>query len=182
MTAAARSKGLWGLLAEFRTAEDLRRAATAMREAGYTKWDAHTPFPVHGLDDAMGIRPTRLPWFVLAAGIAGCGGGILMQWWMNAVNYPIIISGKPFFSLPAQIPVAFELTILLASLTAFLGMLGSNALPQLAHPLFANARFRRASNDAFFISVEAADRLFDVEATDRLLRSAGSISVEWIEG
>jgi hypothetical protein len=164
VSAAGGGKTLWGLLAEFRTADDLRRAAAVVREAGYERWDAHTPFPVHGLDDAMGIRPTRLPWVVLAAGIA------------------IIVSGKPFFSLPAQIPVAFELTILLASLTAFLGMLGVNALPRLHHPLFANKRFRRASNDAFFISVEATDRLFDVEATDKLLRSAGSLSVEWIEG
>ena len=182
MSAAGGGKTLWGLLAEFRTADDLRRAAAVVREAGYERWDAHTPFPVHGLDDAMGIRPTRLPWVVLAAGIAGTSGGILMQWWMNAIDYPIIVSGKPFFSLPAQIPVAFELTILLASLTAFLGMLGVNALPRLHHPLFANKRFRWASNDAFFISVEATDRLFDVEATDKLLRSAGSLSVEWIEG
>ena len=181
MSAPAGNRRLWGLLAEFATPDDLRRAAAQVREAGYTRWDAHTPFPVHGLDDAMGVRPTRLPWFVLGAGMTGCAGGILMQWWMNAVDYPLIISGKPFFSLPAQIPVAFELTILLASLAAFVGMLGINALPRFYHPLFKSPAFRRATDDAFFISIEAADPRFDVEETDRLLRCLGSARVDWIE-
>jgi len=173
---------LWGLVAEFKTPDELTRAAARVRDAGYVKWDAYTPFPVHGLDDAMGVRPTRLPWVVLGAGIAGCLGGILIQWWTNAVDYPLIISGKPFFSLPANIPVAFELTILLAATTAFLGMLASNALPQFHHPLFKNARFRRVTTDSFFIAIEAADPRFDVEETERLLRTSGGIRVEWIEG
>jgi hypothetical protein len=118
---------------------------------------------------------------VLGAGITGCLGGIVMQWWMNAIDYPIIISGKPFFSLPANIPVAFELTILLASLTAFLSMLIANALPQLYHPLFKNERFRKVTTDAFFIAIESKDPRFDVEETDRLLRGAGSTHVAWIE-
>src|SRR5262245_55669026 len=114
---------LWGLLAEFDSPQGLVQAAARVRDAGYTKWDAHTPFPVHGLDDAMGVKPTRLPFLVLGAGMIGAASGLLMQWWMNAVDYPLIISGKPFNSIPADIPVTFELTVLLASLTAFLGML-----------------------------------------------------------
>jgi hypothetical protein len=174
-------RALWGIVAEFGSPDDLTRAAARVRDAGYVRWDAYTPFPVHGLDDAMGVRPTRLPWIVLGAGITGCLGGILMQWWMNAVDYPIIISGKPFFSLPANIPVAFELTILLSATTAFLGMLVMNALPQFRHPLFANERFRKVTTDAFFIAIEAADPRFDAEETERLLRGAGGTRVERVE-
>jgi hypothetical protein len=181
MTAPGEKRALWGLLAEFRTPDQLVRAAARVREAGYEKFDCHAPFPVHGLDGAMGIRPTGLPWFVLGAGIAGAVGGMVMQWWMNAVDYPIVISGKPFWSIPASIPVAYEVTILLASLTAFGGMLVLNGLPQWSHPLLKNERFRRATNDRFFISIEAADARFDVEETERLLREAGSLDVAWIE-
>lgn len=174
--------GLWGLLAEFASPEDLKHAAREVREAGYTKWDAHSPFPVHGMDDAMGVRPTRLPWLVLLGGIAGCGGGILLQWWTNAIDYPVVISDKPFFSLPANIPVAFELTILLAAITAFSSMLMLNGLPKLYHPLFTSARFRGVTTDRFFIAVEAADPRFDVEKTEALLQRAGATRVEWVEG
>jgi len=171
----------WGLVAEFANPDELTRAAARVRDAGYVNWDAYTPFPVHGLDDAMGVRPTRLPWLVLGAGIAGCGGGVLMQWWMNAVDYKLIISGKPFFSLPAFIPVAFELTILLASIVAFVGMLALNGLPRFNHPLLRNERFRRATVDRFFISVEAADPKFDPEKTAAFLKSLGGVHVEPVE-
>jgi hypothetical protein len=172
---------IWGLLAEFETPQDLVRAASAVRDAGYTKWDAHTPFPLHGLDDAMGIKPTRLPYLVLGAAATGTICGLLMQWWMNAVDYPLIISGKPFNSLPADIPVTFELTVLLASLTAFIGMLVANALPRFHHPLFGSARFRRVTTDAFFIAIEAGDPRFDRETTERLLVEARATSVSPVE-
>jgi hypothetical protein len=174
--------GPWGLLAEFSSPDDLVRAAARIRDAGYTKWDAHTPFPVHGLDGAMGIRTTRLPYLVLAAGITGTASGLLMQWWMNAIDYPIIISGKPFNSLPADIPVTFELTVLLASLTAFIGMLIANALPRFHHPLFGNARFRKATTDAFFLAIEAADPRFDLAKTEQLLVAERATHVSPIEG
>ena len=177
----ADAKRLWGVVAEFRSAEDLIAGARSVRDAGYTKWDAHTPFAVHGLDDAMGIRPTILPWLVLGAGATGTVLAYVMQWWMNAVDYKLIVGGKPFNSIPSDVPVIFEVTVLLASLTAFFGMLGLNKLPELAHPLFRNAAFRRATSHAFFISVEAADPRFDAEATERFLREAGSTRVEWIE-
>jgi hypothetical protein len=175
------SAKLWGLMAEFATPQDLVRAAARVRDAGYSKWDAHTPFPVHGLDGAMGIRTTRLPFVVLAAAITGTTCGLLMQWWMNAVDYPIIISGKPFNSLPADIPVTFELTVLLASLTAFIGMLVANALPRFHHPLFTNQRFRRVTTDAFFLVIEAEDPRFDLEATRGLLLSEHATLVTPIE-
>ena len=172
---------MWGLLAEFATPHELVRAAARVRAAGYTKWDAHTPFPVHGLDDAMGVRPTRLPYLVLGAGLVGCTSGYLMQWWMNAVDYPLIISGKPFNSIPADIPVMFELTVLFASLTAFLGMLVANALPRFHHPLFKIAAFRRATTDAFFLVIEASDPRFDAQTTGELLVSERAIRVLAVE-
>ncbi len=182
MTAGRKDeRRLWGLLAEFATPEDLVGAAASIREAGYTRWDAHTPFPVHGLDDAMAIRPTRLPYLVLGAGLVGATGGFLLQWWMNAVDYPIIISGKPFNSLPADIPVTFELTVLLASLTAFAGMLIANALPRFHHPLFASSPFRRVTTDAFFLAIEAEDPRFDRAATERLLVAGRATRVFPIE-
>ena len=178
---AGTGRELWGVLAEFRTADDLVRAAQSVRESGFTKWDAHSPYPVHGLDGAMGIQPTILSWLVLGAGATGALAGFVMQYWMNAVDYKLIIGGKPFNSFPSNVPVIFEVTVLLASLAAFFAMLGLNKLPELAHPLFRNASFRRATSHAFFISVEAADPRFDAQATERLLREAGSTRVERIE-
>jgi hypothetical protein len=173
---------LYGLLAEFDNVDDVVAAAGKVRQAGYTRWDVHTPFPIHGLDDAMGLRATRLPWIVFAAGLIGAGLALLLQWWTNAVNYRFIISGKPYFSLPANIPVTFELTVLVAALAAFFGMLGRNKLPQLHHPLLANARFRRATTDRFFIVVECEDPRFDPQQTRRLLASLGATVTEVREG
>jgi hypothetical protein len=183
MTAGGNGKGkLWGLLAEFQTPQDLVRAAARVRDAGYTKWDAHTPFPVHGLDGAMGIRTTRLPFFVLGAAMLGTTTGLTMQYWMNAVDYKLIISGKPFNSLPADIPVTFELTVLLASLTAFIGMLILNNLPRFNHPLFRNGAFRRATSDSFFLAIEADDPRFDREKTEQLLVLEHATRVFPVEG
>jgi hypothetical protein len=172
---------LYGLLAEFRTPAELVRAASAIRDKGYRRWDCYSPFPVHGLDRAMGLRDTRLPWIVLGGGLTGCAVAIVMQWWMNAVDYPIIISGKPLWSLPANIPVAFELTVLFSALSAFLSMFVFNGLPRLYHPVFRSERFRQVTNDRFFISIEAADPAFEIERTEQLLRSLGSGHVEWLE-
>ena len=169
----------YGFLVEFDNVDDLIHGAEAVRDAGYTRWDAHTPFVVHGLDRAMGIKPTILPILVFFGGAAGLAGGIGLQWWTNAVNYPFLISGKPLFSLPANIPVAFETTILIAALTALVGMLGLNRLPQLYHPLFSSSRFRKATDDRFFISIEATDPIFDAEVTRELLEGLdGRLSFE----
>ncbi len=178
---SAETPGVWGVLAEFRSAEDLLLAAEQVRDAGFRKWDAHTPFPVHGLNDAMGIRSTRLPFLVLAGGLTGGGLALLMQWWMNAVNYRYMVSGKPYFALPPSIPVFFELTVLFAALGAFLGMLAMNLLPQYYHPLFRSDRFRRATQDRFFISIEADNAGFHLDRVREFLECLGSTHVEKIE-
>ncbi|MDP8246014.1 MAG: DUF3341 domain-containing protein [Candidatus Hinthialibacter antarcticus] len=174
-------KKLYGFLVEFEEVDDLRSAAEKVRDAGYTQWDCHSPFPIHGMDGAMGIKPTILPWFVLCAGIIGATVGLLMQWYMNAVDYPIIISGKPMFSLPANIPIIFELTILLSALTAVGGLFALNGLPMHYHPLFSNERFLRATNDRFFLVIEARDPKFNLEQTRQLLDSFGGAAVETVE-
>jgi hypothetical protein len=175
------SGGLYGYLAEFDKVDELLVAATKVRDAGYTRWDAHTPFVIHGLDAAMGVKKTVLPYIVFLVGLTGTAAGILLQWWTNAIDYPFLISGKPLFSLPANIPVAFETTILFAAISALVGMLALNGLPRLSHPLFTNRSFKRATDDRFFISIEASDPLFDANATRELLESVSDQPVEEIE-
>jgi len=181
VAASTERRALWGVLAEFDTPAALARAAREVRDLGYTRWDCYSPFPVHGLDRAMGLADTRLPWVVLGAGITGAAAAIGMQGWMNAVDYPLIISGKPMFSLPASIPIAFEMTVLFSAIAAFLAMFAFNRLPQLYHPTFQSERFRRVTNDRFFLAVEAADPRFDAQGTETLLRRLGSAHVEWLE-
>jgi hypothetical protein len=171
----------YGWLVEFSDPNDLLAACKRVRDAGYRRWDAHTPFPVHGLDDAMGIRGTRLPLIVLAGGLAGLAGALGLQIWTNAVEYPHIISGKPLVSLPAFVPVTFELTILLSALATFFGMWSLNGLPRLHHPLLANRRFRRVTSDRFFIVIEADDPLADPEGTPVFLANLGGAAVEAVE-
>ncbi|MEW6235566.1 MAG: DUF3341 domain-containing protein [Candidatus Omnitrophota bacterium] len=174
-------KTLYGFLVEFESAESLREACAKVRDAGYTKWDAHSPLPLHGMDEAMGIRPTILPYFVLIAGLAGLGGAILLQWWTNAHDYPFMISGKPFFSLPANIPIVFELTVLLSAIAAVVSIFALNGLPQWNHPLFSHERFQRATTDRFFIVVEADDPQFDREKTQTFLNALGGAAVDAVE-
>ena len=172
---------LYGYLAEFDHPDLLIDGCAKVRDEGYRRWDAHTPFPVHGMDRAMGIRGTQLPWFVLLCGLTGLGLAILMQWWMNAVDYPFAISGKPFFGLPAAMPIVFELTVLLSAFGAFFGMWGLNGMPQLYHPLFKSEEFRRVTSDRFFIAIEASDPKFDAEKTRAFLESLGGVGVERVE-
>ncbi|MCB1162702.1 MAG: DUF3341 domain-containing protein [Candidatus Krumholzibacteriia bacterium] len=171
----------YGYLAEFETVNGLVDACAAIRDAGYTRWDAHTPFPVHGLDGAMGLRTTKLPWVVFFSGLTGAGLGLLLQYWTSAVDYPLIISGKPLFSIPANVPITFEMTILFSALSAFIGMLAFNGLPQFYHPVFHSERFRRATDDRFFITVEARDPRFREDDTRSLLESLGPVQVERLE-
>jgi mono/diheme cytochrome c family protein len=177
-TPVAGAPVVYGVLAELKGPAALVAAAKRVREAGYRRWDAHSPFPVHGLDGAMGTRMTRLPWLVFVGGIVGLLSALLLQWWTNAVDYPYSISGKPLFSLPANIPVIFELTVLFAGLAAFFGVLAFNLLPSLHHPLFGSDRFRKVTTDGFFISIEAADPRFVLAEVTALLQSAGATSVE----
>lgn len=149
-----------GVLAEFDSEERILRAAAKARDAGYVRWDVHTPYPVHGMDDAMGIRQTILPWIVLGAGLTGVTFATLLQWWMNAYDYPYLISGKPFWSLPANVPIMFELMVLFSGLTAFGAMMGLNWLPAFYIPQFRSTRFRRVTSDRYFVWIDARDRKF----------------------
>jgi hypothetical protein len=172
---------LAGLLGEYETVDDVVAAAEAVRRAGYLRWDVHTPFPIHGIDHAMGTRPTVLPWIVLCGGLFGLAGGLVLQWFCNAYDYPFLISGKPLWSLPANIPVIFELTVLCSALTAVFGMLALNRLPTLYNPLFKIDRFRRATDDRFFIFIDASDPKFNDARAASLLNETGAVAIERVE-
>jgi hypothetical protein len=178
----APSGGRFGLLAEFQTPAQLYQACEAVRDAGFSRWDAHTPFPVHGLDKAMGLKRSLLPWIVLVMALGGAAAGFALQTWVHSIEYPSVISGKPFFAWPAYIPVTFELGVLGGALGAVLGMFHLNRLPRHHHPVFASSAFERASDDRFFISIEALDPRFDTSGTPDLLRRAGALRLEWLAG
>ena len=178
---AGKGDGLYGLMAEFNDANLLVHGCRQVRDAGFRQWDAHTPFPIHGMDEAMGIHGTRLPFLILAGGLTGLGLALLMQWWMNAVDYPLVISGKPLFGIWANIPVTFELTVLFSALATFFGMWGLNGMPRLFHPLFKSRRFRRATSDRFFIVIEANDPRFHPDKTREFLASLNGSTVEAVE-
>ncbi|MEK7703961.1 MAG: DUF3341 domain-containing protein [Myxococcota bacterium] len=172
---------LYGIVAEFDSPQAIFHACEETREAGYRKWDAYTPFPVHGLERAMGLRASRVPWWTFILALTGLAAGLLLEWWTSAVDYPVVIAGKPYFSLPAFVPVAFELAILFGALGTFFGMLFYNRLPEHYHPIFFAERFVRVSDDRFFVAVEAADPKFDAAATMRFFRELGAMSVELVE-
>lgn len=168
----------FGWIAEYADENQLLEAARKVRDSGYTRTDAFTPFPVHGIDEALGIKPTVLPWFTLAAGFTGITVALTMQWWMNAVDYPYIISGKPFASWPAFIPVAFELTVLFSAFTTVFAMLGLNGLPRFSNPVFTNPKFDRSTDDRFFLWVDSRDKYFNADKVKELFGSTSPISVE----
>lgn len=172
---------LYGIMAEFATPAALYHACEAVRDAGYTKWDSFSPFPVHGMEGAMGIRRTRLPLLVAVLGLTGSGLALLMQGWMSAVDYPVMTQGKPYFSWQAFVPITFELGILFAAFTALLGMLARNALPRFHHPLMKKERFLASGDDRFFVCIEAADPAFDPDKTRAALLAAGATSIELVE-
>jgi len=160
---------IYGLLAEFESPDELIDAVRRSRAAGYRKMDAYTPFPVEHLAEALGFHKTALPAIVLIGGLVGCAGGFLLQYWISAVDYPLNIGGRPLNSWPAFIPVTFELTILVAALSAVLGMLALNRLPMPYHPLFNSPRFALASRNRFFLCIEAKDARFSREETAKFL-------------
>lgn len=167
-----------GILAEFDSPRTLQAACERIREEGYQSWDAHTPYPVHGLERAMGLRRSRLPWIVLVSALTGGALGMAMQAWVHAVEYPLVISAKPFFAWQAFIPVTFEMTILFGAAAALLGMLGLNKLPRHHNWLFESQGFEKVTDHRFFVSIDASDTRFDEERTSRLLRELGAVSVE----
>lgn len=169
------------LLAEFDTPDAIMHAAEKVRDAGYEKWDVHSPYPVHGMDHAMGLSDSRLGWIVLVCGLTGVSAALLMMYWMNGIDYPLVIGGKPPGAIPSMVPVMFELMVLLASFGAVFGMLGLNELPRHHHPVFYSERFESFSRDKFFVSIEVADKNFDMVRTRELLESAKASYIEIVE-
>jgi Alternative complex III, ActD subunit len=169
--ATTKRQPVYGLMAEFEDPNQLVAAAHRAREAGYRRMDAYSPLPIEELHEAIGFHDTKLPMIVLIGGLVGCLAGYLLQYWVSTMAYPINVGGKPLNSWPAFIPVTFECTILGAALSAVLGMLGLNGLPQPYHPVFNVARFALASRNRFFLCIEARDRKFDLEETRRFLET-----------
>lgn len=169
------------ILAEFDKPDEVLHAAEKVRDAGYKKWDVHTPYPIHGMDAAMGMGDSRLGWIVFVMALTGLAAGTGLIVWTNGIDYPIIIGGKPPISIPSMVPICFELTILFSALGCFFGMLGLNQLPRHNHPVFESERFKGFSTDKFFISVEAGDPQFDVAHTRRFLESLHPTYVELVE-
>jgi len=191
-TTSAGSGRLYGLMAEFETPGQIMAAAKRVREAGYRWWDCHTPFPVHGLDKAMGIKPTILPILVFGGGATGAIFGLIVQWFANASGfdlwaivwvrgYEFLISGKPLVSGPAWIPVMFELTILFSAGATVGWMLLLNGLPWLYHPTLKSRRFARVTDDRFFVVIEARDPTFSRGKTEAFLESLKPLSIEPLE-
>jgi hypothetical protein len=159
---------IYGLLAEFETPQALVDAATKVRDSGYRRIDAFSPFPIEELAEAIGFRDRRLPLFVLIGGACGALAGLGLEYWVSAMAYPLNVGGRPYASWPSFIPVAFETTILFAALAAVVGMLALNGLPMPYHPVFNAPRFSAASRDRFFLVVEATDPKFDRMQTRKL--------------
>jgi hypothetical protein len=170
----------FGLMARFKTAADIYHAAERVRDEGFRKWDVYTPFPVHGMDDAMGLTRSKVPRATFVGGISGFLLGTFIVWYMNSYDYPLIVGGKPYFSMVFPFPVLYELNILLAAFGTFFGMFVSNLLPRHHHPAFNHPSFDKASDDAFFILIQRDDPKFSDEGTRQLLEGLGGTEVQMI--
>ena len=171
--------GPYGVMAEF--ADDKQLLAATERAEGYRKMDAYSPFPVEGMDEALHIRTSRLPFLVLIGGLIGAALGFGMQAYATVYDYQFNIGGRPLFSWPMYMPITFELTILLAGLTCVFGMLGLNGFPLLYHPVFNVPRFRQVTRDGFFLCIEAGDPKFNLDTTRQFLQTLEPASVAVVE-
>ena len=171
----------YGLIAEFETPAANIEAAAKVRDAGYRRWDVFTPFPIHGMDEAMGLKDSKVGYISFVGATLGFTTGMVMIWWMNAFDYPIIVGGKPMFSPFGAFPPSYELTILFGSFGALLGMLFLNKLPRLHHPLLKNRRFALATHDRYYVVIETTDPKFSEVETRKLLEDAGSKHIEPVE-
>lgn len=172
---------LWGVMAEFADPGALYHAAERVRDQGYRRWDVYSPVPVHGMDEAMGLKQSKVTWIMGGAAFTGFICALLMQWWMSAVDYPIPNGGKPMFAWEQFTPIMFELSVLFSAFGAVVGMLALNALPRWHHPLFGKERFLRVSDDRFVIAIEARDPQFNAERTRAFLESIGGTHVDLVE-
>ena len=169
--------GTYAMVAEFDTPERLMDAAENARLAGYKKMDAYSPFPIHGLSDAIGFKSVAVPYIVFIGGICGTFAGYTLEWYTSVIDYPLNVGGKPFNSIPAFIPVAYEATILFAAISAVFGMFALNKLPQPYHSIFNTPGFERASQDRFFLAIESVDPRYDAEATRSFLMDQKPLTV-----
>ncbi len=172
----------YGLIAMFESTGALMRAAEQVRDAGYRKWDCITPFPIHGLDKAMGVGRSRVPRISLAGGITGFCTGMSMIWFMDKYDYALTVGGKPFFSPLFAFPVSYELTILFTAFATIGGMFLLNGLPMHYHPVLNYENIRRGTDDQFFIVIERADPRFNAENTRKLLEKLGGSQITELEG
>lgn len=167
---------VYGMAAEYPSAAALYEAAKRVRDAGFKRWDVYSPFPIHGMDEAMGLSKSWLSAVVLAGGISGLLTAVILEYGPSSYLYPLIVHGKPynFFTVPAFFPIMFELTVLFSAFAAFFAMLIMNGLPRWYHPIFNWERFSRATNDGFFLAIEARDpRFTELEARELLEQSGG---------
>jgi len=172
---------IYGLMAEFETPEALLNATRRAFEAGFRRMDAYSPFPVEGLAEALGFHGSRVPLIVLIGGLIGCIGGFFLQYWVHVIDYPLIIGGRPLNSWPSFVPVTFELTILIAALSAFFGLLALNGLPMPYHPVFNVEQFQLASRNRFFLCIQADDPNFNPVETRRFLDGIAPQAVYEVE-
>lgn len=166
------------LMALFNTPKDIVKAASEIRHLKIKKFETYSPFPIHGMDSAMGLKDSKLAWLSLIGGLTGMGIGFSLQIWTSAVDYPIIVSGKELLSLPAFIPVSFELTILLTAFATVFGMFTLNRLPQLYSTEFNHSEFNKVTDDKFFISVSSKDKNFNKEQLIQIIKSNNGESIE----
>ncbi len=172
---------IYGLLAEFNDPTELITAIRRTRDAGFTYFDAYTPFPIHEVFEALGVHRNILPWLVFGGGLFGAAVGLGLQYWTSVIDYPIIVGGRPQFSWPAFIPITFECTVLFAAFVAVLGMLALNGLPMPYHPVFNVPRFAGASRDRFFLCIEARDPSFERDDTRRFLERLTPRSISEVD-
>ena len=171
----------YGMAAEFGSASDVLRAAEKVRDAGYRRWDVFSPFPVHGLEKVMGLGNSKVGWFSFLFGAGAFIGTMLMIWFMNDFDYPIIIGGKPMFSPPMSVVPSYILLVLFAGIGTFVGMIALNELPRHHHPLFAKKRFELVSRDKFYLVIGSSDPQFSEAGTRRLLEEIGGQHIEIVE-
>ena len=171
----------YGLIAEFETPAGVMHAAEKVRDTGFRQWDVFTPYPVHGMDRAMGLKNSKVGWFSFLGGVTGYTTGMLLIWFTNAFDYPILVGGKPMFSPFSAFPPSYDLTILLGAFGALFGMLFLNRLPRLHHPLLKHRQFALATHDRFFLVIETADPRYRETETRGLLESLGSTRIELVE-